>query len=136
MLGEVYKPLLLISLISKSPTESINDELFRLLPLMKRVSGHLDRIATLTEQGKLQVQVSLFTNQQDVTVITELVNRSILVLAGSTIGIISAILLGIDAGPTITPTVTLLELFGYIGLSAGAILILRVVLTALRTSRH
>lgn len=124
------------SMMSESQVESINEELVKLLPLMKRVPRHLDHIASLIERGKLQVQVSLFSNQKDVTVITELVNRSVLALAGSTVGIISAILLSIDAGPAITSALTLLELLGYIGLSAGATLILRVVLAALRTSKH
>jgi ubiquinone biosynthesis protein len=120
------------AMMPKSMTESAKEELFKLIPLMKRAPRHLDRIATLISRGDLRANVSLFSNREDVNVVTGLVNRSVLALTGSTVGIVSAILLGISGGPDLTSTMTLLDLFGYIGLTAGAVLILRVVLATIR----
>ena len=45
----------------------------------------------------------------------------------ASLGIGSTVLIGIDAGPTISDTVSLNEVLGYCGLAASAVLGLRVV---------
>jgi len=120
------------AMMPKSMTESAKEELYKLIPLMQRAPRHFDRIATLIGRGELRANVSLFSNREDEKVVTNLVNRSVLALTGSTVGIVSAILLGTGGGPELTTTMSLLDLFGYIGLTAGAVLILRVVLATIR----
>ena len=46
--------------------------------------------------------------------------------------LLSVLIIGIDAGPTLTEETSLFEVFGYISLSLGVILVLRVTLAALR----
>jgi hypothetical protein len=46
------------------------------------------------------------------------------------------LLMGTDAGPTLNQQTTLFQVFGYIGLLLGVILILRVTLTALRDTEQ
>ena len=64
--------------------------------------------------------------------ITTLVNRAVLALAGAALGVISVIMLSQHTSPAVTRGVTLVQLFGYIGLFLSTTLILRVVLDILR----
>jgi ubiquinone biosynthesis protein len=110
----------------------LRDEAIRIAPLVQRAPRHLDRIATLIERGELRGHVSLFSSDRDVALVSRLVNRAVLGLAGATLGLVSAGLLAIDAaGDAALP---LLDVLGYAGLFAGIVLILRVVLEALRES--
>ena len=115
-----------------SAKETGRKELLKLLPLLRRAPRHLERIATLIEQGELRGKLSLFSERRDVEVVKGLVNRVVLAACGATLGIVSALLLTIEAGPAISPDLTVLHLLGYIGLGAGAVLLLRVVLAVLR----
>lgn len=115
-----------------SPTslrERSRDELLELVPLLRSAPRHLDRIATLIERGQLRTQMSLLSEARDVAVVTRLVNRGVLALLGSTLGIVSAILLSVGGGPMISSALSLPDLLGYAGLAFGAVLVLRVVLT-------
>ena len=67
--------------------------------------------------------------------VTTLVNRAVLALAGAALGGISAIMLLVRTGPAITRGVTLLQLFGYTGLILSVTVLLRVVLEILRPHR-
>lgn len=112
--------------------ESARTELVRLVPLLERAPHHLDRLATLAERGELRAQVSLLGDAHDVGIITRLVNRVVLAVLASALGVVSAMLLGVDGGPALTPDLTMMEVLGYAGLVAGAVLVLRVVLAAVR----
>ncbi len=118
--------------LSGSIKEVTREELLKLVPLLRRAPRHLDRIATLIEQGEIRGRVSLFADYEDVKIVRGLVNRVVLGLTACALGVASAILLGTDGGPLISPTLSLIHLLGYIGLAAGAVLILRVVLAVLR----
>lgn len=111
----------------------MRDEAVRLAPLVQRAPRHLDRIATMIERGEIRGQVSLFADEHDATLLTRLVNRVVLGLAGATLGVVSAALLAIDAAGEVD-RLPLLDVLGYAGLFAGIVLILRVVLAALRES--
>jgi ubiquinone biosynthesis protein len=106
------------------------DELVKLAPLLQRAPRHLDRIATLVERGELRTRISVLSDPHDVRVLTRLVNRAVLALVGSTLGVVSAVLLGVEGGPVLASGVRLLDVLGYAGLFAGVVLILRVVLAA------
>ena len=45
------------------------------------------------ERGDLQVRVSLLSDDEDVRVVTRLVNRSVLAVLGSVVGVLSVMLL-------------------------------------------
>ena len=110
------------------------DELLRTAPLLQRVPRHLDRLATLAERGELRTHVSLFSTERDAELVTRLANRLLLGFAGATLGLVSAVLLSLHAGPAVSGDTTLLDVLGYLGLFAGVVLILRVVLAAIRES--
>jgi ubiquinone biosynthesis protein len=114
----------------------LRDEALRVAPLLQRAPRHLDRIATLIERGELRGHVSLFSSDRDAELVSRLVNRAIVGLAGATLGVVSAVLLAIPTGPASDPRAALLEVLGYAGLFAGMVLILRVVLAALRETRE
>ncbi len=78
--------------------------------------------------------MSLFATDRDGELVTRLVNRLVLGFAGATLGLVSAVLLAIQAGPVVSGDTTLFDVLGYLGLFAGVVLLLRVVLAAIRES--
>jgi ubiquinone biosynthesis protein len=76
--------------------------------------------------------VSLFADADDVRVLTKLVNRGVLALLGSVVGVLSVILLGTQGGPPFTGDTSLFQFFGYFGLFAASVLILRVIVAVMR----
>jgi len=107
-------------------------ELIKLAPVLRRLPRHVDRLATIVERGDLTARVSLFTDDDDVKVITQLVNRGALAFLGAAVGLISVMLLGIKGGPEFTGQTSLYEFFGYFGLFCGTVLIMRVLVAILR----
>jgi ubiquinone biosynthesis protein len=107
-------------------------ELIKLAPVLRRLPRHVDRLATIVERGDLTARVSLFTDDDDVRVVTQLVNRGALAFLGAAVGLISVMLLGIKGGPEFTGQTSLYEFFGYFGLFCGTVLIMRVLVAILR----
>jgi ubiquinone biosynthesis protein len=109
--------------------DQLKDELLRQLPRLRRLPSHLERIAAVTARGDLRARVSLLSLPEDVRVLTRLVNRVLLVLAGSALVLGAAVLVtGAD-----TPRGTSLgEVTGFICLAVGLLLILRVVAAVVR----
>ena len=58
--------------------EMAKQELLRLAPVLRRLPRHVDRVATLAERGDLRARVSLFSADEDVRVVTRLLNRAVL----------------------------------------------------------
>ena len=113
--------------------EMLQSEWAQLGPLVRRAPRHLDRIATLLQHGGLTTRVRLFSERGDVAVAERLLNRA--VLAGLSLGVllIAVLMLMADAGPALAGTeIRLLEVLGWIGLFAGVVLLLRVLLEVLR----
>jgi ubiquinone biosynthesis protein len=108
-------------------------ELASLALLLRRTPRHVDRIATIVERGDLAARVSLFGDEHDVRVVTKLVNRAVLALLGSVLGVLSVILLGIDNSPPFAPGTSLFQFFGYFGLFCATVLILRVIVAVSTT---
>jgi len=76
--------------------------------------------------------VSLFSNPTDVDVVTRLVNRVVLGLVSTMLGLMSVIMLGINQGPTLADGVELIQVVGAIGLVSSSILMLRLVASIVR----
>jgi ubiquinone biosynthesis protein len=110
----------------------IRDEAVALLPVLRRAPRHLDRVATLIERGELRANLSLFSTERDARVLTRLVDRIVLAFVGAALGIVSALLLGLSGGPVVSGTVTLFDIFGYVGLALSTVLLLRVVVLAIK----
>ena len=103
-------------------------ELLALLPMLRRLPRRADRISAALAQGRFTTNLRLLGDEHDVSVITELVHRAVLGLVGSALGVISGFLLLTHGSPRISTGMTLLHLFGYIGLFLAAALLSRVVL--------
>ena len=116
--------------------EMVLEETFKLAPVLRRVPRHFDRIATMIQQGELTGRISLFSTDRDVEVIKGLLSQVVLAFVGASLMLLSVLLIGIDTGPTLTEDTNLFEVLGYIGLSLGVILVLRVTLAALRDTEQ
>lgn len=116
-----------------SLTELVTSEWAQLGPLIRRAPRHLDRIATLAEHGALTARIRWLSDPTDVAVAERLLNRAVLTVLALGLGLISVLMLGVDAGPGMAGTpVQLLEALGWLGLFASTVLMLRVLLEILR----
>ena len=111
---------------------SVEQELALQLPRLRRLPERVDTLLGQTSAGRLTVRVSLFANTEDERALTKLVNRAVQTVLAASLGIGSTVLIGIDAGPTISDAVSLNEVLGYFGLAASAVLGLRVVAAVVR----
>ncbi len=112
--------------------KAATDEALDLLPLLQRLPRRLDRITNALEQGKLSVNVRLFADERDAHFIARQVSRAILAFLGAAIGIMSVLLLGMKGGPDLAPTISVFQVFGYLGLFLSIVLILRVIIGIVR----
>lgn len=121
-----------VSAIATGPVaDQLQAELLRQLPKLKQIPTHLERITSLASRGELRLRVAPFSNAEDARVVTLLVNRIILATTGGLLVVASALLLAATAASTAAGT-PVLEVFGYVGLAIGAVLVLRVVAAVVR----
>ena len=126
----MFDPRAMSATAATSRKDQLVDMLLRDVPRLQRLPAKVDRIATLAARGELRTRVSLLSTEQDVIVLTRLLNRVLLGVIGSVLGLASAILVA-----TSTRTSNDRELpavLGYLGLGIAAILILRVIATVVR----
>jgi ubiquinone biosynthesis protein len=109
----------------------IRDELLSALPHLRRLPDRIDRILTLTSRGELRIRN--IVDEDARRILRTLVNRALLVAAGAAFLVVAAVLLvASDPGPTVGGDTGLFEVFGYFGLLAGSVLLLRVVAAVTR----
>jgi ubiquinone biosynthesis protein len=111
--------------------EAAKSELIRMAPLLRRLPRHVDRLATSLERGTLRGRLSLFSDEQDVRVVTRLVNRFVLALMGGSVGVIGVFLLNAEGSPPFAGETTLYEFFGHFSLFCSIVLIMRVIVAIL-----
>ncbi len=122
-------------LAPQSLRDAAAGELVTLLPMLRKLPRRADRISAALAAGRLTSNLRLFSDPRDVSVITALVNRAVLGLVGSALGVMSVLMLLGRGGPAVARGVTVLQLFGYIGLFLSVTLILRVVLEVINPGR-
>lgn len=111
--------------------QMVRDELVAILPHLRRLPERVDRILTLTSRGELRVRT--VTDEDSRRIVRTLVNRAVLGGLGATVLAVSAFLLvASDPGPVVSDGAGLFEIFGYGGLFAGTVLVLRVVAAVAR----
>ena len=115
----------------QSLDELAKAEVIGLLPILRQLPRHADRIATQVERGELLARVSLFSTSEDRNFISRMVNRVMLGLLGAALGGISVVLISLP-NQTLIASQEFFQVFGYIGLLGSAVLILRVVATVVR----
>ncbi len=65
-------------------------------------------------------------------VVTGLVNRVVLAVIGGAVGLMSVALLAIPGGPQVSPSTSLSDVVGYLGLFLATVLLLRALVTVMR----
>jgi ubiquinone biosynthesis protein len=113
------------------PEQLVRDELTAMLPHLRRLPERVDRILSLTGRGELRLRT--VTDEDSRRIMRTLVNRALLAGIGAAVLAVSAVLLvASDPGPAVAEDTGLFEIFGYGGLLAGAVLVLRVVAAVAR----
>jgi ubiquinone biosynthesis protein len=121
-----------------SPTDAVvdrqqlvHDELMAVLPHLRRLPERVDRILGLTSRGELRIRT--VTDEDSRRIVRTLVNRVLLGGIGAAVLAVSAVMLvASDPGPAVSEGTGLFEVFGYGGLLAGTVLVLRVVAAVTR----
>lgn len=115
---------------------SATDELASLLPLLRRLPRHVDRIAGALDQGRLGIKVRLFADREETHLVTGLLHQALLTILAATSGIMAVLMLGLHGGARLTPSVSLFQFLGYCLLVIAAILALRVLAAVFWRSRE
>ncbi|MFC9252577.1 ABC1 kinase family protein [Amycolatopsis thailandensis] len=116
----------------ESLRSTATNELMALLPVLRRLPRRVDRIGDALEQGRLSVNVRLFSDERDRDVVTGLVHEVLLAFVGAATGLMAVLLLGSATGPEVLPGVTLHQLFGYNLLVVSALVGLRLLFVVFR----
>src|SRR5262249_23263469 len=102
-----------------------------LRPSLRRFPRRADQISAALAGGRFTTNLRLFSDRHDVQVVATLVNRAVLALIGAALGGMSVIMLLAHGSPAVARGISLLQLFGYVGLFLSVTLLLRVVLEVL-----
>lgn len=121
------------AVLPQSLRTTVTAEVTKLLPLARRLPRRLDRITSALEHGRLSTGVRPFADDRDRQVVTRLVHQTLFTILAAATGIIAAILLGIDGGPRVAPSLTLYHLLSYTLLITSGALTLRVLTSVLRS---
>jgi ubiquinone biosynthesis protein len=109
----------------------IRNELMAALPRLRKLPEQVDRILTLSGRGELRLRTVV--DEDGRRILRTLVNRVLLAGIGAVLLLVSAMLLvSPDAGPAVANRTGLFDIFGYGGLLAGIVLVLRVVAAVAR----
>ncbi len=108
------------------------DEVQHALPALRRLPHRIDRLTTDLAQGRLNVNVRLLADRRDRSLLREFINLAALTFLAGVFGIMAAMLLTSAGGPSITPTLSLFQLFGYLLVVMSGVLTLRVLFDTLR----
>ncbi|MFD9896149.1 ABC1 kinase family protein [Amycolatopsis sp. NPDC059027] len=108
------------------------NEVMALLPVLRRLPRRVDRIGAALEEGRLSVNVRLFSDKRDEDVVTGLVHEAMLALLGAATGLMAVLLLASSGGPLIAPDLSLHHVFGYNLLVISALVGLRLLFVVFR----
>jgi hypothetical protein len=101
------------------------------VPRLRKLPEQIDRILSLTGRGEIRVRT--LVDEDGRRVLRTLVNRMLLAGVGAALLVVAtALLVAPDAGPAVADNTGLFELFGYGGMLAGVVLLLRVVAAVAR----
>ncbi len=104
----------------------IKEELISALPHLRRLPERVDRLLTAAGRGDLRIRN--IVDEDSRRIVRTLANRALLAFVGATLLLVSSILLvATEDGPAVADSTGLYEVFGFGGLLAGTVLVLRVV---------
>ncbi|WP_436534395.1 ABC1 kinase family protein [Actinoplanes sp. HUAS TT8] len=110
----------------------LEEELVALLPMLRGIPRRMDRIGDAIENGRLRLNIRLFSDDQDRRLVTGLIHQTLLTVIGAAAGVMAAMLLGSGPGPRVTASTGLFPILGYTLLVISVVLILRVLAIVLR----
>jgi ubiquinone biosynthesis protein len=107
------------------------DELWAMVPHLRRMPERVDRILSLAGRGELRVRSVV--DEDNRRIVRTIANRLLLTLAGASFLITSTwLLVAPEGGPRVSGETGLFDIFGYGGLLIGVVLVLRVVAAVAR----
>ncbi|WP_033292850.1 ABC1 kinase family protein [Amycolatopsis jejuensis] len=121
-----------IGLRPETLRRTATDEFAALLPVLRRLPRRVDRIGAALEEGRLSVNVRLFSDERDRDLVTGLVHEVLLALVGIATGLMAVLLLASSSGPQLLPGLTLHQVFGYNLLMISALAGLRLLFVVFR----
>ncbi|GAA1343767.1 ABC1 kinase family protein [Saccharothrix algeriensis] len=116
----------------ESLRRTVTEELYSVLPMLKRLPRRAERISSALEQGRLGLNLRLFADERDRHFLLGVLHQVMLTVLGATAGLMAVLLLGADGGPPVAPDITLYQVLGYNLLVISVLLGLRVVVTVFR----
>jgi ubiquinone biosynthesis protein len=108
------------------PEALLQQELIALLPTLRQLPRHAERLAVMAEKGTLSLRITRFADQHDVDVVTRLVNRTLVTVGSLAAAVAGAVLVAADTGP-IVGEVALSMVVGGVLVLVGSVLGLRVL---------
>jgi ubiquinone biosynthesis protein len=116
--------------------DALVDEVGTMLPILRRIPHRFDQISGSLANGRLSVNVRLFADHRDRSLLRSLVNQVVLAFLAGVLGVMAAMLLISDAGPQVTETLSLFQIFGYLLVVVSALFVLRVLFDVFRRRRE
>jgi ubiquinone biosynthesis protein len=115
---------------------TLTEELATLIPMMRRLSRRVDRIATALEEGRLNVNVRPLADERDQSTISRMLHEVLVTILALAAGIMGVTLLGRGGGPQLTESVSAFQFMGY-GLLVGAMMLaMRVLVIIFRPGQR
>lgn len=108
------------------PEALLQQELIALLPTLRQLPRHAERLAVMAEKGTLSLRITRFADQHDVDVVTRLVNRAVLAVGSLAAALSGAVLVLADSGPPVGDA-TLSQVAGGVLVLVASVLGLRVL---------
>ena len=117
--------------VMPTPQEMVRDELLSALPRLRQLPERVDRLLATAGRGELRLRTVVDEDQG--RILRTLVNRGLLAFVGAILlGVSAMLLVATEDGPAVAGETGLFEVFGYGGLLAGSVLVLRVLAAVTR----
>lgn len=108
------------------------EDLVKVAPLLRRIPGRLDRITAAMEMNEWGYNVRLLAHEGDLRLAHRFFGRAIVAFLSAAIGLVSALLIGVNGGIIVARGVTLAQAIGYLGLVVATVLGMRVLVAISR----
>jgi|SRR5215813_1597315 len=108
------------------------EDLVKLAPLLRRMPGRLDRITAAMERNEWGYNIRLLAHQEDRRLVQSFFARAVVAFLSAAIGLVAALLLGVNNGIPVAKGITLAQALGYLGLLAATVLGMRVLVAISR----
>lgn len=117
--------------------ESVENEVIEALPLLHSLVQRVDSVTRALAEDRFSIGVRAMADEHDRSVYREFLHFAAITFLAGVFGIMSVLLLVSSAGPVVTETLTLFQLFGFILIPVSGTLTFRVLFDVFSSrSRH